>query len=102
MSAPTSDPELSPPVAPDCESPAAPDASFLETCLALSREMADPARWELGVPLLTKSEKWGFVWRSDFKIPDQPYSSVNRIICWRGAGDKFSIMLAIGQDVPPL
>jgi hypothetical protein len=97
------DHELTPPVAPEHESAAPPNPAFVEMCLANSASVIAKGGWQLGKQLLTQSSTRGTIWRADFKIPGSTTTFVNRIICWQEPnGDKFMVMYAIGQAVPPL
>jgi hypothetical protein len=65
------------------EQPAAEDPEFLANCRAdVISMMNGPVVWE--GQLLTRSPKWGLVWRADFWDPKnsaQLYPS--RITCWK-------------------
>ena len=104
MSAQTNDDELFPPIAPEGEEVSSASASFLDACVANSADLVAAGRWELGKPVVTRSGKWGTIWRVDFNIPGNNLSPlINRIICWQRPDDeKFKIMFAIGQSVSPL
>jgi hypothetical protein len=102
VSAQADDAEPFPPVAPEGESAAPGNPEFVNMCLANSAQAMGNSGWELGKQLLTQSSPWGTIWRADFKIPGNNSTLVNRVICWQEPSEKFKIMFAIGQDVPPL
>ena len=80
------------------------DASaFGADCLGQAQDLAAAGRLELGTPLLTRSDKWGVVWRVDFKIAGQDLQPlVNRIVCWNKPDGSRHIEVAIGQSIRPL
>ena len=103
MNAQTAELNAFPPISPTDEGPAPNDPSFVEMCLANSADVLAAGRWQLRAQLLTQSETWGTIWRADFTMPDGNVSpAVNRLVCWRGPGGKFTVMIAIGQSAPPL
>jgi hypothetical protein len=53
---------------------------------------------------LTHNDKWGLVWRVDFKYPhDDLAPLINRVICWRtDDGKGVNAEIAIGQHLAPL
>jgi hypothetical protein len=105
MSAQAADEHEFPPVQPVSETTLPDDPSFVEECLSSLRNNPVAKGWEFGPSILTRSEKWGMVWRADVKIPDSDFAPqlVNRVICWRKSSDaKLNIQIAIGQKVPPL
>lgn len=58
--------------------------------------------WRWGGSILTRSEKWGLVWRADVFYKREELSHfVNRVICWKGAS-KPVVKIAVGQTVAPL
>jgi hypothetical protein len=79
------------------------NTSFVTACLLEATKLPVSSGWELGLPVLTRSEKWGEICRVDFRIKDTNLAPlVNRIMCWRNADDGLSIMYAIGQRIPGL
>lgn len=102
MNAKLDEPGVSPPVAPDDGEVAHGDSVFADECNAIATSLAG-ARWNLGIPLVTRSDMWGPVWRVDFEMPgvDLP-ARVNRIICWRSPEGHPRLTAFVGQDVPPL
>jgi hypothetical protein len=95
-----------PPLAPEAEMVTA-DVAFSENCLATVNDFIAKSngrlQWELGRPLVTRSDKWGLIWRVDFNDggPDlAPY--ISRIVCWKTPGtDKLNIEVAV-FNTPPL
>ena len=76
---------------------------FSAECL-LFLESKDVAKnWKLGKPLLTRTDRWGAVWRVDFEIgADHVLALTNRIVCWRNSSGELQLLIAIGQKVSPL
>jgi hypothetical protein len=92
-----------PPVAPEGEKIIAENSSFAEDCLSLYDKLIKRSKWVLGTSLVTQSERWGEIFRVDFKIPEDDLSPlVNRLICWRTPAGFFQLNVAIGQNAPPL
>jgi hypothetical protein len=88
---------------PDGQILTADNTTFTTKCVSLVDKVSSGKNWQLGQPLLTRSEKWGLVWRVDFKISDADFSPlVNRIVCWEIADGNNAIDIAIGQHVAPL
>ena len=80
------------------ETAIAEDRTFEQKCLSRVEQVAPGDRWRLGTPLLTKSDKWGLIWRADFTIAGVDISPlVNRIVCWQSPSGDVSINIAIGQ-----
>jgi hypothetical protein len=103
MTPQANEPESFPPISPEGETVVSESPSFLATCLSHSNQMVQSGGWVLGTQLFTRSDKWGMIWRVDFKIPSEDVSPmVNRIICWQEPNERVNVMFAIGQDVPPL
>jgi len=103
MNAQAQDAGLFPALTPESEEVASADPSFATACLSEASRMAAAANWELGQPVLTRSERWGTICRLDFTIRGrEPGPLVNRIVCWRNADDGLEAMFAIGQTIPEL
>lgn len=94
--------DLYPPVEPEMEQVVHENLSFAETCLVMVRRIPPSNNWILGKPLTTSSEKWGLVWRVDFKRVNRVSRLINRVICWRTLDGKTGIVVASEQEVPPL
>jgi hypothetical protein len=100
--------ELFPPLVPTNEVVLAPDPAFEAECMSEISDGAKEDNWRFKNSILTKSEKWGIVWRIDFDMPGQPanYGLVNRVACWRkpeetGNGPS-GTYIAFGQRISPL
>jgi hypothetical protein len=92
-----------PPLEPDGENLASENSSFTALCVSKTSELAGMSGWQLGPPVLTRSNVWGLVWRADFKIPGQDLSPLaNRIVCWIKPDDRVEMIFAIGQPIAPL
>jgi hypothetical protein len=91
---------ISPPVAPTGERLVPADPAFAEACLALIEKVS--AGWKLGLPIFSESDEWGTLFRVDYTIPGvETTGRIDRVICWR-VPEGVGIMVAIGQEQPPL
>jgi hypothetical protein len=92
-----------PPLTPDGEAETDDPSSLAEACRAMWKDLIAKGGWQLGTPLVTKSQKWGMVYRVDFAMPGPDLSPlINRLICWRTTSGQLGTMVAVGQHVPPL
>jgi hypothetical protein len=93
-----------PPLEPDRETVVADDPSFVEACKAAFTADAQQFEWVFEKSLLTRSQRWGLVWRADFVIAGRPRSShlINRAMCWGNAGGVEGTVVAFGQKVAPI
>jgi hypothetical protein len=99
-----------PPMAPDSEELVLPsDPEFERACLVSVSHMAEKQKWRYKNSILTRSEKWGLIWRVDFEILDSYHSgsAVNRIIFFKLPDARLDeaasgICTAFGQRVKPL
>jgi hypothetical protein len=91
-----------PTLEPDGEVLAAEGGDFAKDCLARVTEMAENLDFAVaGEPVLTRSERWGLIWRVDFAYRDSNYL-VNRFVCAQHGRGGPAIVVAIGQDLVPL
>ncbi len=104
MAAPTEPVPEFPPLSPAGETVVHDATSFAASCLSKLEAFPSRKNWKLGAPIVTRVDKWGLLWRVDFKIVGEEISpSVNRIVCWGTKdGTPVNIQIAIGQDVAPL
>ena len=81
-------PELFPTVPSESETVVQNDPSFTDACKAKVADAAEKFGCRFENSILTRSEKWGLVWRADFKIKNQSSETglINRVICWREPG----------------
>jgi hypothetical protein len=91
-----------PPLTPQGEVPAE-DSAFFEQCLARAKQEGERLGFELvGTPMLTRSRKWGLVWRSDVRY-SLTEVGVSRIVYTEtspsGAGTD---VVAVSQNIEPL
>jgi hypothetical protein len=94
--------DFAPPFGPDDEVLAT-DARFETACLLESASMAKSANWELLSPLMTRSEKFGLVWRVDFRFPlETDDHEVNRIMLWKLPNGEWGRFFGANIGVPPL
>jgi hypothetical protein len=92
-----------PPLTPDGEAATNDPLSLAEACQARWEDLIAKGGWRLGTPLITTSEKWGTVYRVDFEMPGPDLTPLtNRLMCWRTTSGQLSMMVAVGQQVPPL
>jgi len=73
------------------------DSPFVAECLSNTKGLG----WELGTSLLTYSDKWGEIWRVDFKYGNL-HPLVNRIMCWKKPDGQFVLGVVVGHVLPPL
>ena len=82
------------------------DPSFESECMAAISDSAKELKWQFKNSILTRSEKWGLVWRVDFETPGVSASTgfINRVACWRlpEEGSALGLLIAHGQRVSPL
>jgi hypothetical protein len=95
----------SPPLEPEEEVVLVDEPTFLNACKSLIAEDADRFEWSFGKSLLTRSERWGLIWRVDFVTRFSPGSNcANRIImCWVDAsGSPIGLWIAFSRPIAPL
>jgi hypothetical protein len=93
-----------PPWMPDSETVVADETSFVEACKAAFSAEAQQFQWVFEKSLLTRSQRWGLVWRADFVVAGRPKSShlFNRAMCWGGADGIEGTAVGFGQRIAPL
>ncbi len=91
-----------PPLEPTGEIMRVEDPAFKERCLSVVNQYTSGMNWELERELLSRSPRWGLVWRGDYALVDLAPNLVNRIMCWEGADGKLVVEVAVGQRVAPL
>lgn len=94
-----------PSLVPDGETKVEDNAAFLAACSSKASSFATAHGWYLGGSVLTHSDKWGLVYRIDYRIKGQtPNSSVvNRFICWATPGGEILGMAFLcGQNIEAL
>ena len=85
------------------ELPGARSTTFAAECLAGIRTLPSSERWVLGVEFITHCDQWGDIYRVDFEFDDASLGPlVNRLVSWRRADGTIPVVVAIGQNVPPL
>lgn len=78
-------------------------SEFSAQCLALVAPFVLKSNLEFRRGLVTRSAKWGLIWRGDYAIADLVAPNlINRIMCWAGADAKLVMEIAIGQRIAPL
>ena len=90
-----------PPLEPEAEIIAEGEA-FAQDCLMRIMAMSKNLEFKLsGMPVLTRSERWGLIWRVDCEYANlnQP---VNRFVCAERGQNGPAIVVAIGQELVPL
>ena len=97
------DPEEMPPLVPDREAVVADDPSFVDTCKAAFAAEAEKFEWVFEGSLLTRSQRWGLIWRADFVVAGRSSAHlVNRAMCWGGTGGIEGTAIAFSQQIAPL
>jgi hypothetical protein len=93
-----------PPLVPDRETVVTDKPSFVEACKAAFSAEALQLQWVFEKSLLTRSQRWGLVWRADFIVAGRPRSShlINRAMCWGGADGVEGTAVSFGQRIAPL
>jgi hypothetical protein len=87
-----------PPLAPGAETPISPPLTPHPECVAQALQTLAITHGRLLRALVTRSRRWGDVWRADFETPDVDPPLVNRIVCWQGE----AMQIAVGQNLAPL
>jgi hypothetical protein len=77
--------ETAPSLVPENGEVAISDPAFVQECKATFADAAEKLDWHFGDFVLTRSEKWGLIWRIDFVVGRKPNEAktVYRAICWR-------------------
>jgi hypothetical protein len=94
-----------PPLEPEEDVVIVDEPTFLNACKSLIAEDAERFEWSFGNALLTRSEKWGLIWRVDFttKYGGPVTNRTNRIICWGDASGSFlGLSVSFGQAITQL
>ena len=86
-----------PPLNPAGETPITPTRTPHADCIATALQALAATHGRLERALVTRSRRWGEVWRADFESSDGPPPLINRVVCWRG-----DMQIAVAQDLPPL
>jgi len=78
-------------------------SEFTARCSALIAPFVLKSNWEFQRELVTRSPRWGLIWRGDYAIADlaAPHL-INRIMCWEGADGQLLSEIAVGQRIDPL
>jgi hypothetical protein len=72
-------------------------------CVAFCQKMLLEGQSLCSVHIVTQTEKWGLVWRADYKRPGpESPDRVNRITCWKSPDGDFRIEFAVLQLTAPL
>jgi hypothetical protein len=94
--------DMYPPAEPQDET-AARDDLFAQACRDAFAHVESDLGWKIGNSLVTRSDRWGFIWRADLDVRAGPPSLVNRIICWGSGGrDIAGTATVFGRSIPPL
>ena len=94
-----------PPLVPDRETVVTDEPSFVEACKAAFSAEAQQFQWVFENSLLTRSQRWGLVWRADFVVAGLQKSCshfVDRAMCWGSADGVEGTAVAFGQRIAPL
>jgi hypothetical protein len=92
-----------PPWVPDHEA-VVDEPSFVEACKEAFTDQAQKLEWVFERSLLTRSQKWGLVWRPDFVVAGRASPDlINRAMCWGSAGGGVDgTAVGFGQRIAPL
>jgi hypothetical protein len=94
-------PDAVPPLTPDREAAEAPPQTPSAACVARLVSRVNRDGGQVARSLVSRSERWGEVWRADVVYPaDRPSdhkAAVNRAVCWND-----QLQFARGQALPPL
>jgi hypothetical protein len=97
------DGESFPPLTPMGEAATPNDSAFVKDCLLTLDRLSPMGHIEPGAQRLTENNRWGLVFRVDFRIDgDLSADSLNRLVCWKDDNGKIATMFAIGQNIEPL
>ena len=93
-----------PPLGPGAETVVPNNPNFRLACLELIPALRKNIL--LGQALTTETRHWGMVLRIDFAMSGTAMQTiagrVNRLVFWRGEGGTPFVLIAVGQQVPPL
>ena len=93
-----------PPLAPPSSEKAADDPEFKAECMKHLGSLAEGMKWEVGPPLLTRSDVYGLVLRLDATTLQGPERRrfITRLVCWKAPGTEgFNLQVSV-TDEPPL
>lgn len=96
---------LYPSPVPGSETKATDNPAFLTACISTASDLAAAHEWRLGGSILTYSDGWGLVYRTDFHMKGQSPDSklVNRFICWGTAdGEILGTATVCAQNIESL
>lgn len=96
--------ENPPPLNPAGEKVVPNDPAFSRACLQMIPALRKNIRLQRA--LTTETKQWGLVLRIDFSMAAAEMQTiagrVNRLVFWHGLGGTPSILIAVGQELPPL
>jgi hypothetical protein len=95
--APAPQDEAAPPLAPGPEIAISPAQTPHTECVARLIKTLAATHGRLQRAMVTRSRRWGDVWRADFETDDVEPPLINRAVCWQGA-----VQIAMGQSLAPL
>lgn len=79
------------------------DDGFEKECMQVIAKFPSSEKYMIGKRRITKSDKYGLVFRADFGQGWALDDTVNRIICWRPEeGGEILIAFSFGQREAPL
>src|SRR5437867_1190985 len=94
---PASGQDGEPPLSPGSETPISPPRTPHAECVAKVLQTLAASHGRLQRALVTRSRRWGDVWRADFETDEVEPPLVNRAVCWQGA-----VHIATAQKLAPL
>ena len=89
--------EDEPPLSPGAETPVSPPQTPHSDCVAKVLRTLSASHARLDRAMVSRSRRWGDVWRADFETDDVDPPLVNRAVCWQGAA-----RIAVSQSLAPL
>jgi hypothetical protein len=81
------------------------NVSFQARCVEIFEDRSERLHWALIKSLLTQTDKWGLVWRVDFKDTEYKTSdmNINRMVCWIDEStNQIWDLTDFGQNIAPL
>jgi len=91
-----------PPLDPGAE-PRMPGHAFNEECVAFCQQLLCENERLCGAGIVTETEKWGLVWRADYKSLGSSFPNlVNRVVLWKSPAGAFRFLFAGLQEIAAL
>lgn len=79
------------------------DHAFADACMLAMAEDMKNLGWRLGTSIVTRSLRWGLVWRADIESNNQAMGSsalLSRVVCWRQpSSDDLAVSVVFRQNL---